>query len=157
VFDFFLANRGEVAIITHYGNEATVERFFRRPTMAICTDGLMPGPGQKPHPRAIGAFPKALRMAREMGIPLEQMIFRMSTLPLRFLHLPDPTLREGADASLVLLDAERVRERNDYEDPLVPPEGIDVVLVHGEMVLDHGRIAVPARLPGRHLVSPVSP
>ena len=35
VFDFFLANRGEVAIITHYGNEATVERFFRRPTMAI--------------------------------------------------------------------------------------------------------------------------
>jgi N-acyl-D-amino-acid deacylase len=156
VFDFFLANRGEVAIITHYGNEATVERFFRRPTMAICTDGLMPGPGQKPHPRAIGAFPKALRMAREMGIPLEQMIFRMATLPLRFLRLPDPTLREGADASLVLLDAERVRERNDYENPLVPPEGIDVVVVHGELVLDHGRIVVPPRFPGRHLVSPVA-
>ena len=155
VFDFFLENRGEVAIITHYGNEATVERFFRRPTMAICTDGLMPGPGQKPHPRAIGAFPKALRMAREMGIPLEQMIFRMATLPLRFLRLPDPTLRVGADASLVLLDAERVRERNDYENPLVPSEGIDAVLVHGDWVLDHGRIVVPERFPGRHLVSAV--
>ncbi|MEI7703104.1 MAG: hypothetical protein WCK73_00755 [Deltaproteobacteria bacterium] len=156
VFDFFLANRGEVAIITHYGNEATVERFFRRPTMAICTDGLMPGPGQKPHPRAVGAFPKALRMAREMGIPVEQMVFRMATLPMRFLRLPDPTLRPGADASLVLLDAERVRERNDYESPLVPPEGIDMVWVHGELVLDHGRLVVPRRFPGRTLTSPPS-
>jgi N-acyl-D-amino-acid deacylase len=154
VFDFFLANQGEVAIITHYGNEATVERFFRRPTMAICTDGLMPGPGQKPHPRAIGAFPKALRMAREMGIPIEQMVFRMSTLPLRFLRLPDPTLCPGADASLVLLDAEKVRERNDYDAPLVPPDGIDMVWVHGELVLDHGRLIAPRRFPGRTLRSP---
>jgi N-acyl-D-amino-acid deacylase len=153
VFDFYLANRGEVAIITHYGNEATVERFFRRPTMAICTDGLMPGPGQKPHPRAIGAFPKALRMAREMGIPLEQMAWRMSTLPCRFLGLPDPTLRPGADASLVLFDPDRVGERNDYDSPLVPPEGIDMVWVHGEVVLDHGRLIVPRSFPGRTLTT----
>jgi N-acyl-D-amino-acid deacylase len=156
VFDFYLANRGEVAIITHYGNEATVERFFRRPTMAICTDGLMPGPGQKPHPRAIGAFPKALRMAREMGIPLEQMAWRMSTLPCRFLGLPDPTLRPGADASLVLFDPDRVGERNDYDSPLVPPEGIDMVWVHGEVVLDHGRLIVPRSFPGRTLTTAVA-
>jgi N-acyl-D-amino-acid deacylase len=156
VFDFYLANRGEVAIITHYGNEATVERFFRRPTMAICTDGLMPGPGQKPHPRAIGAFPKALRMAREMGIPLAQMAWRMSTLPCRFLGLPDPTLRPGADASLVLFDPDRVGERNDYDSPLVPPEGIDMVWVHGEVVLDHGRLIVPRSFPGRTLTTAVA-
>jgi N-acyl-D-amino-acid deacylase len=153
VFDFYLANRGEVAIITHYGNEATVERFFRRPTMAICTDGLMPGPGQKPHPRALGAFPKALRMARAMGIPLEQMAWRMSTLPSRFLGLPDPTLRAGADASLVLFDPDRVGERNDYDSPLVPPEGIDMVWVHGQVVLDHGRLIVPRSFPGRTLTT----
>jgi N-acyl-D-amino-acid deacylase len=154
VFDFFLENEGEVAIITHYGNEATVERFFRRPNMAICTDGLMPGPGQKPHPRAIGAFPKALRMAREMGIPIEQMVWRMSTLPCRFLRLPDPTLRPGADASLVLFDPERVRERNDYASPLIRPDGIDMVWIHGETVLDHGRLIVPRVFPGRTLQSP---
>jgi N-acyl-D-amino-acid deacylase len=155
VFDFYAANQGEVAIITHYGNEATVERFFRRPTMAICTDGLMPGPGQKPHPRALGAFPKALRMARELGIPLEQMIYRLATLPCRFLHLPDPVLREGADASLVLLDAERVRENNDYLDPMALPTGIDAVWVHGAQVLDHGTLRSPRPYPGRILASPV--
>jgi len=153
VFDFYLANAGDISIITHYGNEATVERFFRRPRMAICTDGLMPGPGQKPHPRALGAFPKALRMARELGIPLAQIVWRMATLPCQFLRLPDPTLRRGADASLVLFDPEGARERNDYDSPLVPPEGIDMVWVHGELALDHGRPVAPRPFPGRILAS----
>jgi N-acyl-D-amino-acid deacylase len=157
VFDFYVANEGEIAIITHYGNDATVERFFRRPTMAFCTDGLMPGPGQKPHPRALAAFPKALRLAREMGLALEHVVWRMATLPCRFLRLPDPVLRPGADASLVLFDAERVRDTNDYLDPLAPNEGIDMVWVHGELVLDHGRFVVPRPFPGRALTSPTGP
>jgi N-acyl-D-amino-acid deacylase len=154
VFDFYAANGGDVAIITHYGNDATMERFFRRPTMAICTDGLMPGPGQKPHPRSLGAFPKALRMGREMGIPLEQMVWRMATLPCRFLNLPDPSLRVGADASVVLFDPETVGERNDYLDPSIPPVGIDMVWIHGHRVLDHGLLIVPHPFPGRVLSSP---
>lgn len=155
VFDFFVANQGEIAIITHYGNDATVERFFRRPTMAICTDGLMPGPGQKPHPRAIGAFPKALRMARELGIDVKTFVYRMSTLVCRFLRLDDPTLKIGADASLVLFDWERVTERNDYLNPLIPPQGIDRVWVHGHCVLADGHFQPPpAPFPGRILLSP---
>jgi len=152
VLDFYLANEGEIGIITHYGNEATVERFFRRPTMAICTDGLMPGPGQKPHPRALGAFPRALRMAREMDIALASIVHRMSTLPCRFLGLEDPVLAPGADASLVLFDPDTVRERNDYLDPLAPNEGIHSVWVHGEALLAQGRLRVPERLPGRTLL-----
>ncbi len=154
VFDFFAANKGEIAIISHYGNDATMERFFRRKTMAICTDGLMPGPGQKPHPRSLGAFPKALRMAREMGIPLQEMVWRMATLPCRFLNLPDPVLRVGADASLTLFDPATVRERNDYLNPDVRPEGIDCVWVHGALVLDHGRLIATRPFPGRVLASP---
>ncbi len=154
VFDFYAANDGEVAIITHYGNDATMERFFRRPTMAICTDGLMPGPGQKPHPRSLGAFPKALRMGREMGVPLEQMIWRIATLPCRFLNLPDPTLRVGADASLTLFDPETVAERNDYLEPSIRPDGIDTVWIHGHLALDHGALIAPRPFPGRVLTSP---
>ena len=153
IFDFFAENDGEISIITHYGNEATVERFFQRPNMAICTDGLMPGPGQKLHPRSLGAFPKALRMGREMGIPLAQMVWRLSTLPCRFLNLPDPTLKIGADASLVLFDPKGVCERNDYTDPLVPPDGIDLVWVHGKLILEHGKLTAPRRFPGRILTS----
>ncbi len=155
VFDFFAANAGEIAIISHYGNDATMERFFRRPTMAICTDGLMPGPGQKPHPRSLGSFPKALRMAREMGIPLAEMVWRMATLPCRFLNLPDPTLRVGANASLTLFNPATVRERNDYLNPEIRPEGIDCVWIHGALVLDHGALIAPRPFPWRTLASPV--
>jgi N-acyl-D-amino-acid deacylase len=154
VFNFYAANESEIAIITHYGNEATVERFFRRPRMGICTDGLMPGPGQKPHPRALGAFPKALRMGREMDIPLHHMVWRMATLPCQFLNLPDPVLRAGADASLVLFDPDAIAERNDYLDPLARPVGIDMVWVHGKLVLEDGKLIVPHPFPGRLLVSP---
>ncbi len=153
VCDFFLHNRGEVSIISHYGNEATVERFFRRPTMAVCTDGLMPGPGQKPHPRSLGAFPKALRMARELGITATEIVYRLAVLPCEFMGLRSPALREGADASLVLLDWDRVTERNSYEDPLVAPEGIDATWVHGELVQHEGRIHPPERFGGRHLLT----
>ena len=153
VCDFFLHNRGEVAIISHYGNEATVEKFFRRPNMALCTDGLMPGPGQKPHPRSLGSFPKALRMARELGIPVAEIVHRLAVLPCDFMGLPSPVLRAGADASLVLIDWDRVTERNSYEDPLVPPEGIDATWVHGDLVQHEGRILPPKVFAGRHLLT----
>ena len=154
MFDFVAANAGEVAIISHYGNDATVERFFRRKTMAICTMDFCRDRGRSRIP-LLRRLPKALRMAREMGIPLVEMVFRMATLPCRFLNLPDPVLRAGADASLVLFDAERVRERNDYLNPEVRPEGIDCVWVHGVCVLDEGRLVAPPRpFPGRALMSP---
>jgi dihydroorotase-like cyclic amidohydrolase len=94
-------------------------------------------------------------MGREMGIPLQQMIWRMATLPCRFLNLPDPTLTVGADASLVLFDPEVVGERNDYTDPLARLTAIDMVWVHGELVLDHGTLTAPALFPGRILTSPL--
>ena len=151
VYDFFVANRLDITIITHYGNEPIMERFFRRKTMAICTDGLMPGPGQKPHPRTLSSFPRALRMAREMGIPLIEIVHRMTAMPSRFLRLESPELRPGADASLVLFDGETVRERNSYEDPTIPPEGIGHVWVHGTPVLAEGELRVPERFEGRIL------
>jgi N-acyl-D-amino-acid deacylase len=154
VCDFFLDNRGEVSIISHYGNEATVERFFRRPNMALCTDGLMPGPGQKPHPRSIGSFPKALRMARDLGIPVTEIVHRLAVLPCEFMGLLSPVLRVGVDASVVLFDWENVTDRNTYEDPLVPPEGIDAVWVHGDLVQHEGEILPPKVFGGRHLLTP---
>ena len=143
VFDFVLINRGDVGIITHYGNEATMERFFRRPTMAICTDGLVPAAGRKPHPRCLGAFPKALRMARQMQIPAQEIVYRLSTLPCRFLGLESPVLRPGADASLTLVDWDNVTERNNFINPLIPPSGIEAVWVHGRLVHADGAFFPP--------------
>ncbi len=151
VFDFFVAHELEITIISHYGSELLMERFFRRDDMAICTDGLMPGPGQRPHPRSLGTFPKALRMARELNLGLERIVYRLAALPCAFLGLASPCLREGGDASLVLFDWERVAEQNSYEDPLVNPIGIHQVWVHGQLAFDEGRFPQLADYPGRIL------
>ncbi|MCH8842035.1 MAG: hypothetical protein IID61_03565 [SAR324 cluster bacterium] len=151
VMDFFVDNDLLVTIISHHGDEPTVQRLFKRKTMAICTDGLMPGPGQKPHPRSIGSFPKALRYARELGVELKEIVHRMTVMPCAFFHLESPLLRPGADASLVLFDPETVREMNDYDDPYIPPQGIGHVWIHGVPVLQEAEIKVPDPYPGRIL------
>ncbi len=156
VFDFFIANKGDVNIISHYGNDVIVERFFRRPTMSVCTDGLVPGKGQKPHPRSLGAFPKALRLARQLEIPLKEIVYRLSVMPAVFMGLPSPALQVGADASLVMFDFDTVRELNDFDNPLIPPTGIDGVWVHGDLINDHGTIKIPSEFNGRHLLTPVT-
>ena len=151
VMDFFVENDLLITIISHHGDEPTVQRLFKRKTMAICTDGLMPGPGQKPHPRSIGSFPKALRYARELGVDLKEIVHRMTAMPCAFFRLDNPVLRSGADASLVLFDWDTVREMNDYDDPYIPPQGIDFVWVHGVPVLENAEIRVPDPFPGRIL------
>ncbi len=151
VFDFFVKHKLEITIISHYGSELLMERFFRRDDMAICTDGLMPGPGQRPHPRSLGTFPKALRMARELDLGLERMIYRLAALPCDFLGLDSPVLREGGDASMVLFDWEQVREQNSYEEPMLQPVGIHQVWVHGQLAFDEGRFPLQFNYPGRIL------
>ena len=72
-------------------------------------------------------------------------------MPAQFLNLPSPVLCAGADASLVLFDPLRVRECNDYADPMVPPFGIHKVWVHGRLAFDEGTFPPMADLPGRIL------
>ena len=74
-----------------------------------------------------------------------------TALPCDFFHLESPVLRAGADASLVLFDWETVREMNDYDDPTVPPQGIEHVWIHGVPVLEAGALRVPEIFPGRIL------
>jgi N-acyl-D-amino-acid deacylase len=77
----------------------------------------------------------------------------MTAPPAAFLRLPSPVLRPGADASLVLFDWQRVAERNSYEQPFTPPQGIERVWVHGQLLLEQGRFHRPPVLPGRILRS----
>jgi N-acyl-D-amino-acid deacylase len=54
-----------------------------------------------------------------------------------------------------LFDPATVGERNDYLDPSIRPVGIDMVWIHGHLVLDHGELFAPRPFPGRTLISPV--
>ncbi len=112
---------------------------FAHPAAAVISDAEDYGRG-KPHPAHAGAFPRALRLARERGLmTLEEVIRKMTSYPASIVGIPDRgVIREGAPADLVVFDPERVTDRATWEAPRVPAEGIRWVVINGEVVAGDG-------------------
>ena len=108
--------------------------------------------GAKPSPRTYGSFPRILgEFVRDQGqMPLHEAVRKMTSYPAqRFGMLDRGILRDGMAADIVVFDAERVRSMATYEEPRRFPEGIEFVIVNGEVVVDRGRHT--GVLPGRVL------
>jgi N-acyl-D-amino-acid deacylase len=109
----------------------------------VGTDGV-PGFGvEKVHPRMTGTFPRILgRYVREQAIiPLEEAIRKMTSFPAQTFGVKGKgLLKEGFDADVVVFDPATILDKSTYEDPNQKPEGIDYVLVNGEIAVDHGRL-----------------
>lgn len=117
-----------------------LRRFLRHPVGMVGTDSTFVG--AKPSPRTYGSFPRILgQFVRDEGIlGLEEAIRRMTSAPAARLGLRDRgVLRDGAVADLVVLDPETVRSNATYDEPRRYPDGIDHVIVGGELVVDGGR------------------
>jgi N-acyl-D-amino-acid deacylase len=83
-------------------------------------------------------------------LPLEEAIRKMTALPASALGLPDRgQVRAGNVADLVVFDLTRVRDLATYERPQRLAEGIDTILIAGQVVRAQGK-ATGAR-PGRVL------
>jgi N-acyl-D-amino-acid deacylase len=105
-----------------------------------------------PHPRLWGTFPRMLGhyVRQERLVPLEQAVHRMTMLPAQWFGLRDRgTLRAGAFADVVVFDPDSIIDRSTFGDPIRKSEGIDAVIVNGEIVWEHGRPT--GRRPGRVL------
>ena len=108
------------------------------PTM-IGSDGLPHD--VHPHPRLWGTFPRVLgHYARDEGLfTLEQAVHKMTGLSARNFGLEGRGLvAEGAYADLTLFDAARIRDAATFEKPTAPAEGVDLVMVNGQIAWRDG-------------------
>ena len=140
IFDEMRAELPEYMTICYVMQQEDVDLAFRHPGVMIGSDGtLSAGQG---HPRAAGAFPRVLgRYVRAGKLPLDDAIARMTSMPAAQLGLERKgTLRVGADADVVIFDAETICDRATFDDNLVAPVGIDYVLIGGTVALDHGEV-----------------
>ena len=80
--------------------------------------------------------------SRDKGlVPMEEAIRRMTSLPADVMRISDRgRIVEGAKADLVLMDWEKLGYVVDYNNPSVPPTGIDYVFVNGVPALEKGRL-----------------
>lgn len=117
-----------------------VDLAYRHPGVMLASDGVLSG-GQG-HPRAAGAFPRLLAAyVRQGKLGLYDAINRMTAMPAAQLGFQNKgRLSIGADADLVIFDLENIQDCASFQQPLLPPTGIDWVLVNGVPAVREGRI-----------------
>ncbi len=152
ICDLLLEENLDVAFVARTGNPDNIRTIARHPAQMVGSDGLLTG-GQ-PNPRTYGTFPYVLgQFVREEGLlRLEEAVRKMTAIPAQRLGLPDRgIIRDGMKADLVVFDPERVAARATFEQPKQYPEGIDYVIVNGQVVIDQA--VHTGALPGRALRS----
>ena len=135
--------------------EEDLEYALTLPWVSIGSDGSALAPEGElarshPHPRSYGTFPRVIaRYVRERGVlSLAEAVHKMTGLPASQLGLADRgTLEEGKKADVTVFDAETIRDLATFAEPHQLSEGVEYLVVNGELVLDEG--AHTGALPGR--------
>jgi N-acyl-D-aspartate/D-glutamate deacylase len=99
-------------------------------------------------PKAFGTFPRVIsKCVRMQGIlTMEEAIRKMTSFPAQTIGLRDRgLLREGMWADILVFHPERFRETSNMENPFSYPEGVELLLVNGEVAVEKdettGRLA----------------
>ncbi len=145
LFDLLLLIEGNATIIAFMMDEDDVRTVMSSPLSSFVSDSWVTAPdaGGKPHPRAYGTFPRVLGkyVREEKLLTLEQAIRKMTSLPATKIGLKSRGIfREGFWADVVIFDQAVIKDQATFDDPHRYPEGIEYVIVNGQVVVDHGRL-----------------
>jgi N-acyl-D-aspartate/D-glutamate deacylase len=164
LFDLLIEEGGSIPTVYAHHTEEDMNLALAQPWCSIGSDGsayATEGPLRRgnPHPRNFGTFPRVLGVyVRQLGLlRLEDAVRKMTSLNAAKLGLRDRgQLRPGALADITLFDPERVVDRATYTEPFHYGEGVEYVIVNGQVVLDRGKHtgARPGRALRRGGVSP---
>ena len=154
--DLLVEEDGNASALFDYMEQEDIRALLRHPLMMVCSDGNAVAPYgalgkiQGYWPCSYGEYPYILeRYVREEGVlTLQEAIRKMTSFPAQKLGLRDRgQIREGMCADIVVFDFGRIRDRATcrfpYTFPLPNyphryPEGIEYVLVNGQVVVEKG-------------------
>jgi len=132
---------GGASCVFHAMDEGDVENIMKHSQTMIASDGRLVKPGDgHPHPRWYGTFPRVLgHYVREKKvITLSDAIYKMTGLPAKNIGFKDRGfLREGMKADIVIFDPKTIIDKGTFEKPHQYPEGINYVLVNGQLAIDN--------------------
>ncbi|GAB6280764.1 MAG: amidohydrolase family protein [Thermovirga sp.] len=136
VYEDLRANDPKALIIAHVMNDDEVRLCLKHPACAIASDStLNHGEG---HPRSAGAFPRALRILREEGFSWADAVFHATERPAQMGWFEQGRMAVGAPGDLTIFNPETLTDRATFKDQLLPPDGIEYVIIDGRVALDGG-------------------
>lgn len=147
LFDLLIEHDGSVSTVYAHHTEADMNLALIQPWCSVGSDGsafAVEGLLRRghPHPRNFGTFPRMLgEYVRERNLlRLEDAVRKMTSLNAAKLGLRDRGLLQlGWRADITIFDPARVKDRSTYTEPFHYSEGIEFVLVNGQLVLDRGK------------------
>jgi N-acyl-D-amino-acid deacylase len=160
-FDLVMQGKDRVLALFYMMSERDIVTALKFPWTSIGSDAaaaLKPGGVDAlglPHPRSYGNFPRLIaRYVREQKVlSLPEAIRKMTSWPATRMRLASRGLiKEGCWADIVVFDYDKIQDRATYEQPRLAPEGIEYVLVNGEVVIEHGKHN--GKRPGKVLYGP---
>ncbi len=142
-------------VLVYANTQEVVDKVIPNPLVMIASDGI------EGHPRNAGTYSRVLReYVREKGtVTLMDAIRKMSFMPAEMLARSTPAarhkgrLQEGADADIVVFDANTITDRATFEKPMEPSVGVKYLVVGGTLLVDDGKI-VPDVFPGSAILGP---
>ena len=153
---FFHLVKSGAFVLPESMTEANKLRAIQEEFVSLCTDvGPAGGSLIASHPRAYGAFPRALsRYVRDLGaISLERAVAQASAAAANAIHARDRgRIAEGLAADVIVFDYERLADKATFAKPRDVSEGMRYVIVNGALVLDEGKFT--GQRPGRVLRGP---
>ncbi len=138
IFEEMRLTRPDTMTVGYFMRQEDVDLALSRDYVMLGSDGILVEEGG--HPRAAGTFPRFLNRYAKCGeMPLSTAIEKVTTMAAKRLGLTGKgTLTVGADADITVFDLQRVQDNATYTEPLLPPDGIEYVLIGGELAVKNG-------------------
>lgn len=140
IFDEMRRDFPKALTVCYVMKEEDVDLAIADPGVMIASDGILDhGQG---HPRAAGTFPRVYeKFVRSGKLSLYDAVNKMTAMPAEKMGLLNKgRLSADADADLVIFDPEQIGDNATFAEPLLPPRGIDMVMIGGEIAVRDGAI-----------------
>jgi N-acyl-D-amino-acid deacylase len=148
LFDFILADKAQTGALYFIAGEDDLRYALKQPWTSLCLDAgelSLDGPLFEPHthPRAFGTMPRFLGhyVRDEHLLALPEAIRKITSMPAQREHLTNRGLiKIGFYADITIFNPATIIDRATYTEPTKLSEGVDYVLVNGQLEYDHGKL-----------------
>lgn len=149
ILELLEINELNVSIFSEVISEEHIRELAAKDYAAVSSDGVgynsTPKPTYNlPHPRSFGTYPKALEMFSKSSKILEwgPMLQKITELPAKIMGINDRgKIERDFFADITIFSPEKIGSRSDYSNPYAAPNGIDHVLINGEVAYSNGNFA----------------